>query len=174
MERNMIIGLAGSAGSGKSTAAAYLPERLGYARCRFSTPLKDMLRAFYRACGLSEDEIERRIEGDLKDVPDPLLGGRTPREGMIGLGYDWGRERMHPLIWTNAWRGSAQAALASGAPGVLAEDVRNPEEVIEIHALGGVVVRIRRPDLVVGLPRGRHHLERRAGRHPGRPPGGNH
>ena len=69
---------------------------------------------------------------------------------MIGLGYDWGRERMHPLIWTSAWRGSAQTALASGAPGVLAEDVRNPEEVTEIHALGGVVVRIRRPDLVVG------------------------
>ena len=53
---------------------------------RFSTPLKGMLRAFYRACGLSEAEIEWRIEGDLNDVPDPLLGGRTPRKGMIGLG----------------------------------------------------------------------------------------
>ena len=51
----MIIGLAGAAGCGKSTAAAYLAERLGYARCRFATPLKDMLRAFYRACGLPEN-----------------------------------------------------------------------------------------------------------------------
>jgi hypothetical protein len=101
----MIIGFAGAAYCGKATAAAYLAERLGY--------------------------IERRIEGDLKDVPDPLLGGRTPREGMVGIGYDWGRERMHPLIWTNAWRNSAQAALAIGVLGVLAEDVRDPKEVSE-------------------------------------------
>jgi hypothetical protein len=109
-----------------------------------------MLRAFYRVCGLSEAEIERRIEGDLNDVPDPLLGGRTPREGMIGLGYDWGQDRMHPEIWTNAWKGAARAALDGGVPGVIAEDVRNPEEVTAIHALGGFVARILRPGLVVG------------------------
>ncbi|WP_336489583.1 deoxynucleotide monophosphate kinase [Methylobacterium nigriterrae] len=146
----MIIGLAGAAGCGKTTAAGYLAERYGYTRIRFSGPLKNMLRSFFRDCGLSEAEIERRIEGDLKDVPDPLLGGQTPREGMIGIGYDWGRDKMHPHIWTNAWQASAQAALVGGVPGVVAEDVRNPEEVDTIHALGGTVVRIRRPGLAVG------------------------
>ena len=33
---------------------------------------------------------------------------------------------------------------------MIAEDVRNPEEVSAIHALGGFVARILRPGLVVG------------------------
>ena len=82
----MIIGLAGAAGAGKSTAAGYLAERYGYARVRFSAGLKGMLRAFYRVCGLSEAEIERRIEGDLNDVPDPLLGGPAPHSTGASLG----------------------------------------------------------------------------------------
>jgi hypothetical protein len=57
---------------------------------------------------------------------------------------------MHPEIWTNAWKGAARAALDGGVPGVIAEDVRNPEEVTAIHALGGFVARILRPGLVVG------------------------
>ena len=57
---------------------------------------------------------------------------------------------MHPEIWTNAWKGAARAALDGGVPGVIAEDVRNPDEVTAIQALGGFMVRILRPGLVVG------------------------
>ena len=144
-----VIGLCGLAGAGKSVAADAL-ETLGYERVKFSMFLKDMLRAFFRACGLAETEIERRIEGDLKETPDVLLGGKTPRYAMQTLGTDWGRELIAKDIWSMAWRAKAESALAAGGK-IVAEDVRFGTEDSEVHRLGGNVVRMFRPDGVLNV-----------------------
>jgi hypothetical protein len=43
------------------------------------------------AQGVPSDTIERMVDGDLKEVATPHLGGATPRRAMQTLGRGWGR-----------------------------------------------------------------------------------
>ena len=129
-----VIGLAGRALSGKSTAAAHLAG-FGYERIRFAGPLKAMMAAL----GLSPAEID----GELKETPSALLGGRTPRHAMQTIGTEWGRQLIDPDLWIRAWRQSAERVIGQGG-GVVADDVRFPNEAEVIRALGGIVVRVDR------------------------------
>lgn len=147
----MILALSGLAGCGKSTAAAYLAERHGFARVRFAGPLKAMLRGFLAEAGTPPGEIERMIEGDRKQEPAPELAGRTPRYVMQTLGTEFGRDMIHRDLWTMAWSAGASAALDRGAPGVVVEDCRFPNEVEAVRALGGRVMRIVRPTGTLSL-----------------------
>lgn len=147
MTQPRIVGLAGNAGAGKSTAAAFLVGR-GFARLRFAAPLKSMLSALYAEAGLSAREIARRIEGDLKEKPDPLLDGRTPRHAMQALGTEWGRDMISPRLWVDVWSTRARAAILAGRS-VVVEDVRFPNEVAAVRNLGGRVIYIARPGATV-------------------------
>lgn len=133
-----LIAFAGPAGSGKSTAADALAQ-VGYCRIRFAAPLKAMLHAFYQHCGLPHHEIERRIEGDLKQSDDPLLGGATPRYAMQTLGTEWGREMIWDELWVNAWKEKVQRLLDSGLS-VVVEDCRFANEAAAIRELGGAII----------------------------------
>lgn len=141
----MIIALAGPAGSGKSEVARHLEQEHGFTRIRFAGPLKAMLRAFLASTGMPPDEVERAIEGDLKQVPLPALGGATPRHAMQTLGTEWGRDMIHPDLWASAWMAGTRAALKAGALGVVVEDCRFPNEAAAVRALGGLIVRLDRP-----------------------------
>ncbi|MEM8575509.1 MAG: deoxynucleotide monophosphate kinase [Pseudomonadota bacterium] len=130
----MIIGLTGRAGSGKSECAHFLQRRYGLEICKFAAPLKSMLYAL----GLNA----REIEGDLKQEPCNLLGGKTPRHAMQTLGTEWGRDLIDSDLWTNAWlRGLPSDRSA------VADDVRFPNEAALVRRLGGKVIEIVRPDL---------------------------
>lgn len=129
-----IIGVAGPAGCGKSTFADILIEKHGFVRIKVSGPLKAMLRAI----GLTD----REIEGDLKERPCPLLCGQTPRHAMVTLGTEWGRELIDPDFWSTAWAVSAERAISAGAKGIVADDVRYPNEANAVRRLGGSVVRL--------------------------------
>ena len=135
-----VVGFTGVAESGKSIAAKTL-EEIGYKRIRFSDPMKNMLREFFRAYDMSDEEIERRIEGDLKEEPDPYLCGKTPRYAMQMLGKEWGRDLIGDTIWTNVWRKKAETELAAGNK-IVAEDVRFATEDFEIRRLEGSIVEI--------------------------------
>lgn len=144
-----LIGFCGPAGCGKSTAAAAL-ARHGWTRVKFAAPLKDMLRAYYTACGLVDpNEVEARIEGDLKEIPDPLLAGRTPRHAMQSLGTEWGRCSIATSLWTDAFAHRARPLLDAGVD-VVCDDVRFPNEADAIRALGGTIVRVLGRDKGIG------------------------
>lgn len=134
-----IVALSGPAGSGKSVAADYLKDHFGFTSVKFAGPLKAMLGAYYQTQGLDLSEIDRRIEGDLKEVPDPYLNGRTPREAMIFLGTEWGRDLMSPTFWIDAWK---RAVEAEGGT-VVVDDCRFPNEAAAIKEMGGEVVRLK-------------------------------
>lgn len=138
----MIVGLSGLAGSGKSAVAEALVRELGFARVKFADPLKNMLRRMLADMGHTAEDIERHMEGDLKEVPMPELGV-TPRHLMITLGTEWGRDLVHEDIWTRLW-----LARAERFPLVVADDVRFPNEVALIRSMGGVYWRIERPGIV--------------------------
>jgi len=141
----MIIGFAGLAGSGKTTAARVLEEEMDFRRLPFAKPLKDMAYAF----GLTL----REVAGDLKESPCAALCGATPRQFMQRLGTEFGRQMIGEDLWVEAWKRAVEVerldAIASFCEAdppvfIVVDDVRFPNEVAAIEALGGVVVRIER------------------------------
>lgn len=129
-----LLGIAGRAGAGKSTAAQVLVDA-GWHRVKFADPLKDMLRAL----GLPD----RHIEGDLKEVPCALLGGRTPRYAMQTLGTEWGRNLIAQTLWLDLAQRRIENAISAGRS-VVVDDVRFPNEAALLRRLGGSVLRIDR------------------------------
>ena len=133
----LLIGLTGYKGSGKSEVAKYLNTQYNFERSAFAWPLKDMLIAL----GLSEVHIH----GSLKETPNKILSGRTPRFAMQTLGTEWGRDVMHPEFWTNIWKRRAIRALSESKDArLVVEDVRFPNEAAIVEYLGGEVWYINR------------------------------
>jgi hypothetical protein len=130
-----IIAFTGLAGAGKSTAALHLVKNRNFQRVRFAGPLKAMMAAL----GLSPAQID----GNEKELPCDLLGGKTPRFAMQTIGTEWGRDLIGPDLWIRAWQ-HAVAALPAGVP-VVVDDCRFPNEAAAIVAAGGVLVHIERP-----------------------------
>lgn len=131
----MLIGLCGLAGSGKSTVARTLTGAFDFNRLAFADPLKGMLASV----GFTPEQLY----GSEKEVMIPDLGV-TPRFAMQTLGTGWGRDTINPDIWVNLWTRKARDLLAAGAH-IVADDVRFPNEVAAIRALGGEIWRVERP-----------------------------
>lgn len=142
-----LIGITGYAGSGKTTAARILVERHKFLQVKFAGPLKAMVRCL----GLGDAEIE----GNLKELPSAILGGKTPRHAMQTLGSEWGRDLIHPNLWVNAAMAMVDDALDHGGR-VVIDDLRFPNEAEAIKSRGGMIVRIQRDG--VG-PVNAHHSE---------------
>ncbi len=134
-----IIALTGLSGSGKSEVAKYLQYGHGFTPVKFAGPLKAMLEAFYRYCGVSDDAILRKLEGDLKETPCPYLCGRTPRYAMQTLGTEWGRQLIGGNLWTNSWF----SAVDSVDGPVVTDDCRFPNEVEAIRIMNGAIVKMK-------------------------------
>lgn len=133
-----LIALTGYAGSGKTTAAKHLVEAHGFTLVKFAGPLKAMMRAL----GLGN----REIEGDLKEVPSAILGGKTPRHAMQTLGSEWGRNLIHSNIWVNAAMEMACDVIDHGGR-VVIDDLRFGNEVDAVRSHGGIIIRIDRPGI---------------------------
>jgi hypothetical protein len=131
-----VIGITGRKRHGKDTVARELVLH-GFTVVRFADPLKAMLRAFYGAHDLPLLEIERRIEGDLKEVPCVYLNGRTPRYAMQTLGTEWGRDLIDTNLWTDSLKRRAAAHDKVAVP-----DMRFPNEGEAIAELGGKCIRV--------------------------------
>lgn len=145
-EGSKIIALNGLIGSGKSTVANILAQRHGFTRLKFSEPLKNMLRGLYRSCWVDELTIERKIEGDLKEIPCEYLSGVSPRKAMQTLGTEWGRDLIAQDLWTSllVWRARRFAG------SVVIEDCRflNEAKVVR-ETLGGAIWQIKRGEAQV-------------------------
>lgn len=130
-----LVAFSGIAAAGKTTAARFLEMR-GFQRLRFAGPLKDMLRAL----GLSE----AHIDGNLKELPCALLGGKSPRFAMQTLGTEWGRNLIDPDLWMKIWRHRTEEALAMPGGAVVVDDLRFPNEEAIIREMGGYIIQIHR------------------------------
>lgn len=134
-----VVGLCADAPqSGKTTVAKHLEKVHGYVNVPNSTILKSMLRLF----GLTQEQLN----GDLKEYPAIQLGMVTPRRALQSLG-EW-MERELPRAWEDWWMDAACNVLDHGC-GVINDSVRRQDEVDQIRRLGGVVIKIMRPDAPV-------------------------
>jgi hypothetical protein len=135
----MLIAMIGGKGSGKDTFAQVLVQECGFVHTRFADPLKNMLRRLFVDCGL---DPERYIEGDLKETPLDLLGGKTPRYAMQTLGTEW-RDLIDRELWSSLWQAKVKLLLQEGLP-VVVTDCRFLHEAKVIRELGGTLIRIER------------------------------
>ena len=140
-----LIALTGASGSGKSTVAEYLSqlepssmerkrEHIPFARIKFSQTLKKML---LQIPGITEE----MTEGRLKETPQEIFGGQTPRQVMQTLGTEWGRELVSKNIWLDSWERSIEDYSY-----VVAEDLRYVNEAELVKRLGGEIWRVKRPN----------------------------
>ena len=128
----MIVGLCGKKFSGKSACAKYLVKTRGYERIGFAKPIKD----FMYALGLTWSQVE----GDEKETPCALLGGKSPRFAMQTLGTEWGRDTINSDLWIRSWM-----ARSAPYPNIVADDVRFGNEIDAIRSAGGVLIEVVTP-----------------------------
>lgn len=140
--QQVVVAFTGKRGSGKSEAVKALTEELGFVELKFADPLKNMIRAMYRTCGVDDETIERKIEGDLKEEPCEWLMGKTPRYAMQTLGTEW-----RNMIAEDLWAEMFKKAVLSGNLGgrIACSDYRFPKEGEVLDALGAVKYRVTRP-----------------------------
>lgn len=138
-----LIGFAGRAGAGKTTAALMLVKHCGAVRFSFADPIRAMLRAI----GLTADDF---ID-DAKHRPnDAILCGKTPRHAMQTLGTEWGRQCIGEEIWLKAAMREVDM-LRFIHPLVVFDDVRFDNEAKAIRERGGVIVHLSHPSLAAPM-----------------------
>lgn len=143
----MLIGITGAKGSGKDTLGDFYRNR-GFVLVKNADPLKQMMRALYRSAGLTDVEIEEKIEGRLKETPCEALLGKTPRFAMQTLGTEW-REMLGRPLWSSIMSERTSKLLSEGTS-VVCTDVRFQHEADVIQALGGYLIRVIRPGVDEG------------------------
>lgn len=128
----MIVGICGKKFSGKSMCAKHLVRTQGFECVGFAKPIKDAMYAL----GLTWAQVQ----GDEKELPCALLGGKTPRYAMQTLGTEWGRDTIHADLWIRSWM-----ARAASFANVVVDDVRFTNEVEAIRSAGGILIEIVTP-----------------------------
>lgn len=132
-----LIGIVGPLGHGKTTAAQMLTTD-GYVRLRMADVLKEMLKTL----GLTHEQVD----GDQKEVPADLLGGKTPRWAMQSLGTEWGRVCIGEDIWVRAMQQRLVTIWCKDPDAkVVIDDIRFPNEVEMVLGNGGEVWRVVDP-----------------------------
>lgn len=138
--RQLLIGLAGLARTGKTTAANHLVSVHGFQSYAFADPLREGLMNIFN---LSPCDFD----GDRKEQPIGWLG-RSPRELMQSLGTEWGRNLVHPELWLLLAEQNLEflGQIHDTATGFVISDLRFENEADFIRKRGGIVIHVLRPD----------------------------
>lgn len=132
-----LIGLEGKKGVGKDVVGRWFHVHRGALRVAFADPIREALAAMFGV------PVELFSDPELKEVPNALLLGHTPRYLMQTLGTEWGRTYVGADMWLQLAKRKAEATLATGRA-VVITDVRFDNEAEMIHEMGGEVWRIVR------------------------------
>ena len=129
MRQRILIGLAGPAGAGKSTAAALLVAEAGFVRIGIADPIRAAACRYFG--GITSVELEHQKRHD----PWVRRFMRTVGDAMTGLQWD--------VLLRAAEVGIAEA-WERQAPGIVVEDVRKELEADWLRTLGGTLVHVHR------------------------------
>lgn len=149
----MIIGITGLRGHGKTTAANVLKDDYEFVEYSFAKPLKEV-------CKLLFDLTDDQVYGDyfIKEAVDERLGV-TPRKILQKFGSDFGRKYLHKMLpnlkiptgklWVEKFRWWYDNN-KNDIKNVVIPDVRFLNEAKIIKELGGIIIRVHRPELDIG------------------------
>jgi len=151
----MLIGVVGLIGSGKGTVSDRLVDGHGYQKDSFAKSLKDAVASMFnwdRAMLEGDTESSRHW----REQPDRFWSEKfgkpvTPRWVLQYFGTEVMRGQMYDAIWVDSCMGRYK-----GQKTVIA-DVRFPNEVKQIRAHGGKIIRVKRgpdPDWFVNYVEG--------------------
>tara|TARA_Y100000114_G_scaffold4445_1_gene3718 strand:+ start:449 stop:1102 length:654 start_codon:yes stop_codon:yes gene_type:complete len=138
----MLIGIVGLIGSGKDTVSDRLVDKHGYQKDSFAKSLKDAVSAMF-------NWDREMLEGDTessrhwREQPDKFWSEKfgkavTPRWVLQYFGTEVMRGQMYDAIWVDSCMGRYK-----GQNTVIA-DTRFPNEVKQIRAQGGIIIRVKR------------------------------
>lgn len=140
--RPLLLGITGKRNVGKSTVAALLEERYGFARAHAFDGGKAAAEAYFVHTTGDLATASRMVYGDLKDKPSPHLPGRVaPRFFLEKFGHFMGVTM--GVDWTLAMEITRIRRESPRAPIVVESLVY---EAPWFKAQGGVVLRLERPD----------------------------
>lgn len=130
---DLIVGLSGLAGSGKTTACKALQKEFDCDYFHMVDPLKDMCRYFFR---LSDDQVN----GTGKDEVDERFN-QTPRKILIDVGMYF--RDIDPDVWMLATLKRVAGKPNKGKIALL-DAVRFENEIDAIHDWSGKIIRIQK------------------------------
>jgi hypothetical protein len=133
----MIVAISGKIGSGKSTVGEIF-EREGYVLDSFAKSVKDICSIIF---GYDRNKIEGSTPAD-RLWREKIDKNFTPRDAMVLVGTDFGRNMIHQNIWIETLFNRYDKN-----KDLLITDLRFPNEYSEIKKRGGIVIRINRPNL---------------------------
>lgn len=136
--RRVLIGIAGLAGSGKSTVAEFLRTEHDFAVVSLADPIKRIAKDLF-----AFSDMQLWGPSSARNDVDPRYGV-SPRHVLQQLGTEFGR-----AIWPAVWTTRALKDAAS-MPRVVIPDVRFADEADAIRAAGGVVWRVLRGEGLAG------------------------
>jgi len=130
----LIVGFAGPAGVGKTTAAHLLGAEWGVPAMAFADPIREAVLAL-----VPHWDLWHLNAG--KDKVDPCTGF-SPRHAMRSIGDH--ATGLQADIYIRDLDRRVFAALIRGVPGVLIHDVRRPAEADWLRGVGGTLIHLRR------------------------------
>lgn len=143
-----IIGICGSAGSGKDTIGDILVNNLpNWEKMSFASHLKDvasLLFGFNRKMLAGETPEDRAI----REQPDRFWSEKmgkdfTPRYALQYLGTNLLRNQLHQNIWVDC----LERKIMESDKNIVITDVRFPNEIDMIKKIGGEIWRVERGEL---------------------------
>lgn len=143
-----IIGITGSAGSGKDTIGDILVRNLpNWEKVSFAGHLKDvtaLLFGFDRKMLAGETPEDREI----REQPDPYWSEKmgkdfTPRFALQFFGTNLLRNQLHQNIWVDC----LEKKILESDKNIVITDVRFPNEIDMIKSIGGEIWRVERGEL---------------------------
>ena len=142
--KKCIIGIAGSIGSGKDTAAEYLVEYHHFTRLSFASVLKDACADIF---GWDRAMLEGKTDEDrqIREGVDEWWASRlqidnfSPRYALQYVGTELFRNVLHKDIWVFALENNIRKY-----DRVVISDVRFPNEIDMLRRFGGHMWSVRR------------------------------
>lgn len=155
-----ILGLCGVAGVGKSEAAAAVEDRCGHERTSFGAWLRDIATACYDVDSGRLGDLKVRLRGGDVLAAEEVAEAAGIRAKLRAIGSGMKAIDEHcftrpALLFASSGikpRGPIQRSVRLEKDGlwypkIVIDDVRWPEEVKAIEALGGTVVRLVGPSI---------------------------
>lgn len=134
--KQIIVGLTGPKGVGKSTVARAIDQQLG-SDCKVISFAEGVYCIAAELSGLPLGRLRQKDEPFDERETIPSLVGKTPRWLLQTIGTEMVRDNIGPNVWVEL---ALQKARDSMAPIIVVDDCRFPNEAKAL----GLVVKLRR------------------------------